>query len=59
MKMMPKTIFMEVNHNKLMDHIKRVCKKNLKNKCKCCQLCPFKEDIGAFVKVVDSTKEER
>ena len=54
----PKTIFMEVDRKKLEDHIKRVCRRNMRAKCKCCVLCPFKEEICGFIKMMEATKEE-
>lgn len=56
---MPKTIFFEVNREKLEDHIKRVCGRNLRAKCKRCNLCPFVDDIKSFVKTSESTKENK
>jgi len=56
---LPKTIFLEVDRKKLADHIKRVCRGNLRHKCKCCSLCPFRNDIIQFSKVAESTKENK
>ena len=27
------------------DHVKRICRRNLRANCKCCALCPFKRLI--------------
>jgi len=40
-----KPIKISVKMDKLMDHYSRVCKRNLRAKCKCCAKCPFTEAI--------------
>ena len=54
----PKTVFFEVDRKKLEDHIKRVCNRNMRAKCKCCSLCPFREEIRNYIGAMEMTKEE-
>ena len=59
MKCMPKTIFFELDKQAVMDHYKRICRGNLRNKYKCCKVCPFREQILQFVGIVENTKEKK
>jgi hypothetical protein len=41
-----------INRDALRDHVKRVCKRNIKAKCKCCQKCPFRDAVKNMLAVL-------
>lgn len=38
-------IFMKIDKGKFIEHVKRICRKNTRNHCKICSVCPFKEYV--------------
>jgi predicted aldo/keto reductase-like oxidoreductase len=38
-----------IDNDALKKHVRRVCKKNIKAKCKCCQECPFKDAVESML----------
>ena len=38
-------MILEIDRKALEDHIKRVCRNNIKRSCKICNNCPFKKHV--------------
>jgi hypothetical protein len=43
-------IVFEVGKSQLTEHVKRICRRNLKVPCKCCIACPFLKAIVDIMK---------
>ena len=54
---MGNSIYTRIDRADLKDHVKRVCKKNIKSKCNCCQQCPFREVVDNMLAVLDVEKK--
>ena len=54
---MGNSIYTRINKAALKDHVKRICKKNIKSKCNCCQQCPFREAVDDTLIVLDVEKK--
>lgn len=42
---MGKKIIMEVDEEKFVDHVRRICCKNIRVPAKICLVCPFREQV--------------
>jgi len=44
---------LEVDGQKFIDHIKRICRTNIRKPCKICLVCPFREYVLEIMKEHD------
>jgi len=44
---------LEVDKEKFIAHIKRICRTNIRKPCKICLVCPFRDDVLRIMKEFD------
>jgi len=54
---MKNSVYTQIDKAALKDHVKRICKRNIKSKCNCCQQCPFREVVDNMLAVLDVEKK--
>ncbi len=43
-------IILEIDKEKFVSHIQRICRSNIRKPCKICLVCPFRKDVLKIMK---------